>query len=750
MNNNHSFISIVKTEKKFLSRYATLFASIFGLLAVTAAFFFLGQSIANESRKNTDLLNAIGLGKTLSQQISKEILVIQKEWSTGQKFNTKSFESLAAAANTFDVVRNGFKNGSEYKVGDSVRKVHVLSEEYGSDLRQIENAWAPLRAQIDVLGKVYRENALTKKTPTKREEFIAGRKTFSTEINESNKDFAFPSDDVNLLKGFVPLVPSSLEKEVLGAEITKTSNTYNQYADELSMTVEKLNVRLNTSISVEEAKNARYQFAMTAASLFLFILLTFYFLRRNIVADYVISTENREKKAILTNVNEGLFLMDNKWMVASAGSNFLEKLFGQAVPVGSSFAELMTQCAGAESFASAQKYVRILLEKKVKAHLIGSLNPWKLVPINVLDKEGHPSVKHVSVTFGPIYDESGALKSVLVNLSDSTDKKKLADELSAEVKRNKDTFRMLASLSASPMRGEIIEYFKKLRTLLEISNTSIKDSGSNEIEVSKLVKRLKDDVHGYKSEAGVLGLDLIKKYLHDLESALISIEKKGDFQYDKMLSIPYMFKDIYESINFLESMIEATEGSRVQPKIKFATTTDVMAFIDSMVEKTAGEYGKIVSVRWRGEEEFPVEHLDLLRTSLGHIVKNAVIHGIEKGEQRKERKKSNGTIKISAVDEGSLVKVSVLDDGAGLDVRKIYELAKEKGLVEGSFEDTAQKNIVDMIFKEDFSTSEGVDMDSGRGTGLHFVKSRLEELGGSVSVESVVGKGTEFTLRFPK
>jgi len=109
-----------------------------------------------------------------------------------------------------------------------------------------------------------------------------------------------------------------------------------------------------------------------------------------------------------------------------------------------------------------------------------------------------------------------------------------------------------------------------------------------------------------------------------------------------------------------------------------------------------------------------------------------------------------GHINLRAYQDGDNVVIEVEDDGQGIDVEKVKKKAVEKGLVKKEIVNTlSQKDIIDFLFKPSFSTSDNITNISGRGVGLDVVKTKIEQLGGVVEVETEAGKGSKFIIRLP-
>jgi len=136
---------------------------------------------------------------------------------------------------------------------------------------------------------------------------------------------------------------------------------------------------------------------------------------------------------------------------------------------------------------------------------------------------------------------------------------------------------------------------------------------------------------------------------------------------------------------------------------------------------------------------------------LVHLLNNAVAHGIESPEERLAAgKPEEGQVSIVAKQNGSEIRIEIVDDGRGLDTEVIKKSAVAKGVTtqaEADQMDSAE--ILEMIFRPGFTTKETVDHTSGRGIGMHVVQDTVRHLTGSIRIQSEVGKGTRFILSIP-
>jgi two-component system chemotaxis sensor kinase CheA len=160
--------------------------------------------------------------------------------------------------------------------------------------------------------------------------------------------------------------------------------------------------------------------------------------------------------------------------------------------------------------------------------------------------------------------------------------------------------------------------------------------------------------------------------------------------------------------------------------------------------------GKSVQMRFEGEDvELDTAVVDQIRDPLVHMVRNAIDHGIEDPERREALGKPRiGTIVLRASRDGGMVVLQIADDGAGIDARLIAERARATGLI-GTEDELSDDQIHSLIFRPGFSTASAVTEISGRGVGMDVVHRNITSLRGTVSIDSVAGKGTTVTVRLP-
>jgi signal transduction histidine kinase len=196
---------------------------------------------------------------------------------------------------------------------------------------------------------------------------------------------------------------------------------------------------------------------------------------------------------------------------------------------------------------------------------------------------------------------------------------------------------------------------------------------------------------------------------------------------------------------------ELLEDTRKHTRVLMtASASSLFEAFRRPVREQAAKRGVDVSIEIAGGDvRIDRRLLDALRAPLGHLLRNAVDHGLEaRPERLAAGKPEAATITLTAAEEADRIEVSVADDGRGIDPAKVRESAAGKGIAEAASMDDARA--LELIWRPGFTTARTITETSGRGVGLDAVKAQILSAGGDVRVESTVGKGTKFVLHLPK
>lgn len=169
-----------------------------------------------------------------------------------------------------------------------------------------------------------------------------------------------------------------------------------------------------------------------------------------------------------------------------------------------------------------------------------------------------------------------------------------------------------------------------------------------------------------------------------------------------------------------------------------------------LIRDLSVELGKDVELITEGTNtELDKNIISRLEAPLMHILRNSLDHGIElPAEREKLNKPRKGVIRFVAFYSGSNVYIQVQDDGRGIDLEQVKQIATDKGLINKN-EQISKQEIINLLFTPGFSTAESVSNISGRGVGLDIVKKEITDMRGEIDIESEKSLGTSFTLKLP-
>jgi chemotaxis family two-component system sensor histidine kinase/response regulator PixL len=200
------------------------------------------------------------------------------------------------------------------------------------------------------------------------------------------------------------------------------------------------------------------------------------------------------------------------------------------------------------------------------------------------------------------------------------------------------------------------------------------------------------------------------------------------------------------TLNIIDNLVEA----RMLP------LGTILSRFPQMLQNLANVYGKQVQLKLTGTDVLVDKAIaEKLYDPLLQLVRNSFDHGVESPEIRRERGKSaDGTIEIFAYNQGSQTVIEIHDDGQGLNLEKVRSRAIELNLIphdhDGDYvHHLTESELIEMMFAPGFSTAGKVSEISGRGMGLDIVRTQIQLLNGSISVQSSPQQGTTFILKIP-
>ncbi|MEN9825151.1 MAG: histidine kinase, partial [Pseudomonadota bacterium] len=256
-----------------------------------------------------------------------------------------------------------------------------------------------------------------------------------------------------------------------------------------------------------------------------------------------------------------------------------------------------------------------------------------------------------------------------------------------------------------------------------------------------------------EEEDGILvSIDKLNSFM-ELSGELVVLKNAyhATIKHVSKLSIPAEQKQRLEEMNqSLDKISEQIQGQimevrKVQLKVAFQK-------FPRIVRQASQDLRKSVRLEMTGTELGVDKSIaKALSSSLVHVLRNSVDHGIESAQNRQAAgKPENGTVRIVANQIGEKIFITIEDDGGGIDPDIIRKKAVEKGVVDRETAySMSDAEALDMIFRSGFSTAEKVTSVSGRGVGMDVVRTEVSKFGGTVTVESVAKRGTTITLMIP-
>ncbi|MED3313734.1 chemotaxis protein CheA [Bacillus thuringiensis] len=209
-------------------------------------------------------------------------------------------------------------------------------------------------------------------------------------------------------------------------------------------------------------------------------------------------------------------------------------------------------------------------------------------------------------------------------------------------------------------------------------------------------------------------------------------------------------KELIEHLNRLGDISKDIQN--VLLNMRMVPIETVFNRFPRMVRMLAKDLGKKIDLQITGEDtEVDKIVIDEIGDPLVHLIRNAIDHGVETVEKRRDAgKNETGTIKLEAFHSGNHVVIQITDDGNGINKGKVLEKAIKNGVVtEADANRLTDREVFDLIFQPGFSTAEVVSDLSGRGVGLDVVKHTIHSLGGHLIIDSEEGKGSTFRIELP-
>ena len=289
------------------------------------------------------------------------------------------------------------------------------------------------------------------------------------------------------------------------------------------------------------------------------------------------------------------------------------------------------------------------------------------------------------------------------------------------------------ALGSQKKIGEILVREKK------ISRASVEAALSEQNQIKKRLEHKVEIAQTSSIRVPAEKLDQLVDLVGELVTVQARLSQKAAHQGDADL------------VSIAEDVESLTSGLRDNAmSIRMLQIGTTFSNFKRLVRDLANELGKNIELTTSGgDTELDKTVIDQLKDPLIHIIRNAIDHGIESPEARKDAgKPETAVIHLAAEHSGAHVLIRISDDGKGLDPVLIRGKAVEKGLIANDAE-LGESEILNLLFAPGFSTAEKITDLSGRGVGMDVVKKSIESLRGNIDLSSQKGQGTTITLKLP-
>jgi Amt family ammonium transporter len=279
-------------------------------------------------------------------------------------------------------------------------------------------------------------------------------------------------------------------------------------------------------------------------------------------------------------------------------------------------------------------------------------------------------------------------------------------------------------------------------------------STEKEKDYGSLLDTVYRSVHMIKGNASLLDLNFFAEKAHEFEEKIEELKGQEQITNTDFIGLVFKLDDMQNLLTEIKNLIN--QFSQIQtlfrPKRSHESKV-LLTSLENFVKMTARELNKDVYLCHKKfkSDLIPFKYRILVKEILIQLIRNAVYHGIESPEERIDHKKvKDGKIEISTVIDNNTLLFKVHDDGRGIQIDKLKNLAIKSGnWKEKDIDRWDDKKTADMILCQGVSTSENADIIAGRGVGMSIIQEKLAKNNGSLLFDFKPGEFCEFTVALP-
>jgi two-component system chemotaxis sensor kinase CheA len=460
--------------------------------------------------------------------------------------------------------------------------------------------------------------------------------------------------------------------------------------------------------------------------------------------DMTYLAERDEIAAMRDNLKIGLFFMNRDCSIQDNYSRYLEELLSERDLTGRQFIELLSASVTSKEQDAIKDYFEMVFDRIFDQATLEDINP--LQELHYVSRTGDRKIfqcEYVTVERG-----KGEV-FVLVVIYDITARVELQRRLAEEESKRQEEMRSIFELiQVDP------NVFNDFLGDAEYEFTRIDETLKNDsFSAHEALVEVYQSVHAIKSNAVILGLNTFGDKVHALESQIKKLrEQETEVAFDDMLHLTMEIENLSKEKDGFKTVIDKINSFKVGSADGKKQNEYVL--IESLTKTTnraASDMGKKVKFVASQIDSLALEKgpRRVIKEVLMQLIRNSVVHGVESPEERLAKgKNETGTIQLSIKTDGKIIQVKLVDDGRGLDFKKISQKALSLNMIKK--EDAGNKGaLLQAIFAPGFSTAETEGVHAGRGIGLNLVRDRVRDAKGTIKLQTEWGKGTAFNVFLP-
>ena len=747
-----------------LGRYKGIVFAITGFLVFIAIILAMNHAMVGRFADDTAGIKFLSQAQTQPKAIHDSAVLIAQQLERGDKIED-TIESIRKNAAAFDQavisVGDGMVLNSE---GTTLQLPALTTSESAALAANAKKIWETYKSKMDPL------------------------------LRFSGSPYAAEAPAAPLAKN-APAAQTAADKDVVqlsprGRRLQAAIVELNDYSAASHAQLSRIAADLSAQIEADSARHAglirSIQVGGLVAALLLLGAIFFYF-ARNLRKEEAVSLRARKETAdILRTVNEGLFLLDKDLKLGSERSLALNNIFRRDDFTELTFDSLLKGIVPEKTLKTAMDYVALLWGERVNEKLVKTINPLNEVEVHFDNPSGGFDTHYLEFDFNRVKSE-GSLSHLLVTVNDVTKRVMLSRELQeSQEKAQAQLDLLLRILHVEP--DNLTGFLTDADVSLKMVNSILKEPAREETAFRAKIDGIYRQVHAVKGEAAALGLKTVEQRAHAFEESLNDLKGRPTLSGSDFLPLVVKLDDLFNHLAQVREMLSrlvdlhqaiatrrgpggTMEADKVDAWLagKHDQTMQMKALpqqqasegevsaglertLEDLASRVAASHEKRVTVKCVGLNQVPEAYKRAVKDITIQLVRNAVVHGIETPDQRtKAQKAESGLLGVEFTQRGNEgFELVVQDDGRGLQLERIKEVAVERGLIT-----PAQAALLDprqtmaLIFRPGFSTADKVTTDAGRGAGMDLVRILVAELGGRVGLASAGGRFSKFKIWLP-